>query len=375
MGTFIGRSKNTKNTLALLEAGRLTQVPTILWGPPGVGKTALVRALARKHNLPLYILIASTMDPTDINGLPAIKSIQLPDGSEATITENTLNYWAEELIRNGRGILFFDEASTATPAVQATLLSVLQGRLVGRYTLPDEIWMIAAANEAKDAADGWTLAAPMANRFLHIDYTPDLEDWYEGMTVAWGNEEVDEREVEERVKIVSFLKAYPSLVNQMPKDPEEAGKAWPSFRSWDALSRVLSQLDDVSTRSIAQRGLVGPAAAKQYAEFERSLKLPDYSFVLAQPEKVEWEKSSSSEVYVILNMILNRLNTDNMEQSAKVFEVANTVGKKADVCTSLAFPLIDKINAVAGANRGEALKVLGPLLKSYAPYLAKAEIR
>lgn len=374
MGIFIGRSKNTMNTLAILEAGRLTQVPTILWGPPGVGKTALVRALAQKHNLPLYILLASTMDPTDINGLPALKSVVLPDGTEAIVTENTLQYWSDQLIREGRGILFFDEASTATPAVQATLLSVLQGRIVGRHTLPDSIWMIAAANEAKDAADGWTLAAPMANRFLHIDYAPSSEDWFDGMTVAWGKDDVDPRELEERVKIVSFLKAYPTLLNSMPKTPEEAGKAWPSYRSWDNLSKVLSNLDDRSTRSMAVRGLVGQAASVQFAKFEDSLKLPDYDLVLKNPEKIDWEERSSSEVYVILSMILGRMTVETLAASAKVFEVANTKGKKADVCTALAFPLMDKVHLLTNGT-ASAMAVLAPLLKSYGPYLAKAEIK
>ena len=374
MGTYIGRSKNIQNTLAVMDAGRQAGVPTILWGPPGVGKTALIRALAAKYNLPIYILILSTMDPTDLQGLPAIKQVILPNGDEAVITENTLNHWAEELLRTGEGILFFDEISTAIPSMQAAALSLFQGRMIGRHTLSDNIWMIAAANEASDAADGWTLAAPMANRFIHINFEPDNNDFLEGMTVAWGKEVIPPREQLERSKIVAFLKAYPTLINSMPKNAEEAGKAWPSYRSWDNLVNMLQYIEEESPRAIAVRGAVGEKAAQQFSTFERSLNLPKYEDVLADPEKLDWSKRSSSEVYVILSMVLGRMSSENINESSNVFAVAARVGGKADVCTALAFPLMDKVRSVSDSKE-DAAKIIGSVLREYAPYLKEAKLR
>lgn len=373
MGNFIGRSKNITETIEILEAcHKSTRVP-ILWGPPGIGKTALVRALAEKHNLPLHILIPSTMDPTDIEGLPALKQTTLPDGSEATTTENTLTHWAEALIRQGEGILFFDEASTAVPAVQAALLSVLQGRKVGRHTLPDNIWMIAAANDADVAADGWELSAPMANRFVHINFEPDNDDFFEGMSVAWNNK-VTDREFDERAKVVSFLKAYPTLINKMPSTAKEAGKAWPSYRSWDGLASTLSFVDSVAGRRKVILGSVGESAAKQFIDWERTLKLPAYENVLADPAKLDWVKLSSSEVYVILSMVLGRMNAGNVEKSAQVFKVAAEVGDKTDVCASLAFPLMDAVARNADS-REVAAKLLSEVLRAYAPYIKDAKLK
>jgi len=374
MGTFIGRSKNIQNVIALLEATHKAGRVGLLWGPPGIGKTALVRALAAKHNLPLYILIPSTMDPTDVNGLPALKEIVLPNGEKATITENTLQYWSEALLRDGKGILFFDEASTAVPATQAALLSVLQGRLVGRHTLSDEIWMVAAANNADDAADGWELAPPMANRFFHIEYTMDNNDFLEGMTVGWNKDNITGRELDERAKIVSFLQSYPTLISKMPKNSAEAGKAWPSPRTWDALADTLPYLDDKSSRSLAIKGAVGDAAAQQFLEFERSLDLPSYDEVMGAPEKLDWKKRSSSEVYVILSMILGRMTPENIEKSAAVFSAAAEVGEKTDVCTALAYPLMDKVRLNA-PSREKAAIILGTVLKKYAGYLKDAKLR
>lgn len=375
MSVFLGSSAQTKELLELLDAGRKTGIPCILWGPPGVGKTAVVKALAKKHDLAIFILIASTMDPTDINGLPAIKEMKIthPDGREETVitTEPTLQYWSEALIRAGKGILFFDEASTATPAVQATLLSVLQGRLVGRHVLPDDVWMIAAANPADEAADGWELAAPMANRFLHIDYIPNIDDWCEGMACSWLEEGVSLREQEERFKIVTFIKTYPNLWNKMPTTSEEQGKAWPSPRTWDAAARILGHVKDPAVRSLAVRGLVGDAASIQFETFELSYSLPDYNLLMASPTSFEWSKMKPSEVLVTLNMVIGRLNAENITQSCKVFEAAFNDGQK-DICVSLGITLGNKIGSVQnrGAYNAEYLKIIS----TFVPFLNEATI-
>lgn len=44
--------------------------------------------------------------------------------------------WAVRLARAGQGLLFFDELSSAPPAVQAALLRVVLERRVGNLVLP-----------------------------------------------------------------------------------------------------------------------------------------------------------------------------------------------------------------------------------------------
>jgi len=52
----------------LIDAG----VPTLVWGPPGVGKTAHIREIAYRRGWMLVEIIASLHDPTDFNGLPVV---------------------------------------------------------------------------------------------------------------------------------------------------------------------------------------------------------------------------------------------------------------------------------------------------------------
>lgn len=386
MGIFVGKSKKIQSIIkATVVACKAGKVP-LLWGPPGIGKTAVVRSLAKMYDLPLYILIPSTMDPSDVDGLPAIGTTILPDGTTATVTENTLQHWAQELIEKGKGILFIDEASTATPAVQASLLSVLQGRRVGRHTLPDGVWLIAAANDASDAADGWELAAPMANRFMHIDFPFVLNDWLDGVAVAFGKDDLSDVEAAERAKIAAFLSSPigSPLVNNMPKDAVSAGKAWPSPRSWDNLASSLGELaadpDDVdgdnAVRTILIKGFVGDQAANEFILWHDALSLPQYDKYIKDPKSVKWSQMKADEILIITSEVIKRLDSDTALASLEVFAAIVETGKHVDVCTGKAYHLIDAVtNAQPNLNGDlQLLGALGKTFQQYLPELAKAGI-
>lgn len=384
MGIFTGKSAKTKNLLTTVSVACMSGKVPLLWGPPGVGKTAFVRTLAQMFDLPLYILIPSTMDPSDVDGLPAVKEVVLPNGDVATVTENTLQHWAQELIVNKRGILFIDEASTATPAVQASLLSVLQGRRVGRHTLPEEIWMIAAANSSKDAADGWELAAPMANRFLHLDFPFVTKDWLDGMVTAFGKDDLSEGEANERAKIVAFLSSAvgTGFINNKPEDATEAGLAWPSPRSWDNLAETLGRLSgsefedsaNTSVRDLLVKGFVGDKAANEFILWHDSLSLPEYDRFIKDPTSVKWAELNASEILIILSQVIKRIDEDSALASLKVFSAIAGSGKHVDVCTGRAYDLIDAIKDVGTGQDMELLKELGKTFQTYLPELAKAGI-
>src|SRR3954468_21852461 len=47
-------------------------LPVLLWGEPGIGKTAAVTQLAAALALPLTTVIASVHEPSDFSGLPVV---------------------------------------------------------------------------------------------------------------------------------------------------------------------------------------------------------------------------------------------------------------------------------------------------------------
>ncbi|MDA8061421.1 MAG: ATP-binding protein, partial [Actinomycetota bacterium] len=108
---------------ACVEAG----VPVILWGPPGVGKSSAVRAVAAELGMHLETVIASIREPSDFAGLP------MRVGGSVELAPPR---WARNIVDHGGGIVFYDEISTAPPAVQAALLRPILEGVVGDLALP-----------------------------------------------------------------------------------------------------------------------------------------------------------------------------------------------------------------------------------------------
>lgn len=46
--------------------------PVFIWGPPGIGKSALVQAFAAEVGLPCVSLLGSQLAPEDLIGVPQI---------------------------------------------------------------------------------------------------------------------------------------------------------------------------------------------------------------------------------------------------------------------------------------------------------------
>ena len=58
---------------AVLESMLGQRWPAFIWGPPGIGKSSIVHAIAAERGLPVIDLRASLLDPTDLRGIPAIE--------------------------------------------------------------------------------------------------------------------------------------------------------------------------------------------------------------------------------------------------------------------------------------------------------------
>lgn len=264
-----------------------TGVPVLVWGPPGVGKTAGIMALGRRLGVPVEVVVASIREPADFLGLPVVVGQEVRFAPPA---------WAQRLASTGRGILFLDEISTAPPAVQAALLRVVLDRVVGDLELPKGVYIIAAANPPEWAAGGWDLSPPLANRFVHLDWEVDAVEWAASFSAYWGEPpalpNIDAGQWgKARAMVAAFIHRRPGLLLQVPKSTEQQGKAWPSPRTWDYASRILAAVwqagGAVEDVAIGIAGAVGHGVAMEFLAWAKEADLPDPEAVLADPDKFQ----------------------------------------------------------------------------------------
>ncbi|MFI1386075.1 AAA family ATPase [Embleya sp. NPDC020886] len=265
-------------------------LPVLLWGEPGIGKTAALTQLAASLDLPLTTVIASVHEPSDFSGLPIVGDDPAEQGVPMAPPD-----WAVRLVRAGRGLLFLDELSTATPAVQAALLRLVLERRIGALQLPPGVRIVAAANPRSSAADGWELSPPLANRFVHLQWTHDHDVVVRGLGGTWPLATLPHLDPTDLPAAVAFarravcglLAARPTLVHRLPTGESRRGGAWPSPRSWEmALCLIAFATAAGSSREVLSmlvRGTVGDGPGLELLAGLDRMDLPDPEDLLADP--------------------------------------------------------------------------------------------
>jgi MoxR-like ATPase len=224
------------------------KISTMIWGPPGIGKSSIVEQLAQEHQLKFIDLRLSQLAPTDLRGLP--------------VAVDGVSKWfpPEFLPHSDRGILFLDEINMAPPAMQGMAQQLILDRRVGSYTLPDGWFVWAAGNRKEDRAAVFDMPSPLANRFLHLQVEPDFES-FKAYALATGVHE----------QIISFLSFRSSLLHKI--DPQKP--AWCSPRSWVMASKLHTAGLDIASA-------IGDAARDEFQAFiQLYAALPDLALILA----------------------------------------------------------------------------------------------
>ncbi len=246
------------------------QIPTFIWGPPGIGKSSIVKQIASANGYQFIDLRLSLMDPTDLKGIPFYDK------------EEHQALWAPPsfLPREGEGILFLDELNSAPPAVQASAYQLILDRKVGEYTLPEGWAIVAAGNREGDRGVVYRMPSPLANRFVHLEMDVSVDDWRD-----WAYESgLDER-------VIAYI-GYKSD-DLFSFDPTLNEKSFATPRSWEFVSSLLrSQMDDkLLLETIG--GAIGKERAVRFLSFAKVMhKLPDIEAILESgkgeyPEEVD----------------------------------------------------------------------------------------
>src|SRR4051794_23311602 len=193
--------------------------------------------MAEGMGWPCETVIAAIREPSDFAGLPIVSHDEVRFAPPR---------WAQRLAASGKGVLFLDEISTAPPAVQSALLRVVLERVVGDLPLPPGVAVVAAANPPEQAADGWDLSAPLANRLCHLSWDIDPQAVAEGLAGGWAAPHVPTLPADwassdrglALALVAGSLHVRPALACATPSDPASASRGWPSPRTWEMAARL-----------------------------------------------------------------------------------------------------------------------------------------
>jgi MoxR-like ATPase len=263
------RPRDVKTAIENALDAKIPVQPLFLWGPPGVGKSAVPREICINRTLTLVDIRMSLLDPTDLRGIPAVVDVKC-DVCKGTGGEThncsacggtgirTIAKWLEPsfLPKDGKGIIFLDELTSAPPLNQASAYQLTLDRRIGEWVVPDGYYIMAAGNNLTDRAVVYPMSTALRNRFSHINFEYNLDDWLD-----WAR----------HAGINTYIQAFLSwrggelLFNFKP---ESTDKAFATPRSWEFASRVLNYFDTSIQREMLD-GTIGAGAAAEFIGFLR----------------------------------------------------------------------------------------------------------
>jgi hypothetical protein len=172
-------------------------------------------------------------------------------------------------------------------------------RRLGEYRLPDGWAIIAAGNREGDRAVTTRMPSPLRNRFVHLDFEVDAQEWSE-----WAIRN------EIRPEVIAFIRFRPEVLSVFDRD----ATAFPSPRSWEFVSRILHANPDPELEYELFAGAVGSGAATEFTGFIRMYRaLPNIDAILLNPAGEPVPESPAAQ-YAVASALAYRASDANFDR-------------------------------------------------------------
>jgi hypothetical protein len=225
------------NSRELTEAIKIdlqTGLVPFIKGSPGIGKSAMLREIARQGNLKLVVVHISALEPTDINGFPDVagehaifKTFKMfpTEGRSYDINPETGKPYAGWL-------LFLDEFNSGSVETQAACYSVVLDKKVGQANLHPDCYIVCAGNLKTDNAIVNTQSSAITSRVVNYLLKFDANVFLEDIVIAqrWN------------MYVAGYLEFKPDSCHKF--DPNFAEDPYACPRTWDMLQQRIQLQED-----------------------------------------------------------------------------------------------------------------------------------
>ena len=229
---------------------RARNVPNIV-GEAGVGKSALVRDIARQMQAQLFTTVVSLSEKGDLAiPVPPLTSESFVDTKHYGRLANVQFGYSETLVQiikfaeshpHQPIIWFLDEFNRGPQAVQAELMNLVLQRQINSLSLPRQVHIVIAENpdntmtgfENSDYGVAMGDAA-IKDRTVRLVMATSLDDW-----LKWARQRQTNGQPRINPLVVSYLEEYPQRLSGQPSYDSDLV---PTPRAWERVSRNLDQL-------------------------------------------------------------------------------------------------------------------------------------
>jgi hypothetical protein len=277
-------------------------IPLVIVGPPGGGKTSIVKQTARRMRKPCITVHLPTALVEDF-GVPDIVSAAIQAENDE-YEDNSFGYrlpawWPAEggPLDNGRGgFLVFDDRNQADQSLQKVLANILQDRTLHGVKLAKGWYPISTGNRQEDRAGANRILGHLANREVELELESDLDASCRWMMDNGGAPEV-----------ISFLRHRPGLLHAYEAQAHKS----PTPRGWhEHISPVIGNIAKEAEYECF-KGSIGDGAAAEFTGYMRIWRdLEDPDLVIANPRNAKVPTDSAT-LYALCGALSMRATEDN----------------------------------------------------------------
>lgn len=243
-------------------------VPTLLWGRHGVGKSQSIKQIAKEttythptkgeQSFEFIDLRLGNMEVGDLLGLADFET----DAEGNKIATKFMRPSWLPTDPDSKGILFLDEINRARRDVLQAAFQLVLDKQIHEYKLPEGWSVIGACNPNTDEYIVTDIGdAAFLDRFCHLKLEPSAAEFIDHATNV--NFDSD---------IVDFIREQPEMLSSKGEDFSLDIK--PSARSWEFIDRLIKQKTPINVLQELAIGIVGTTAAIAFMESRKSADKP-----------------------------------------------------------------------------------------------------